>query len=402
MIFKRFLPGPRCRTLAFAALVGTIAFAPPAAASGAEDEESGNLDDVIRTAATQVVAIVKDKSVSVGQITPTNLPDANGGPVIEEKLKQAIDTIRPGAVRRTAPFSVKGDIELKPHPVASEAKLGQKVIRLIFRVIDNDTDESKAVTVTRFVRDNSSIIRLLGISGALPLDPKKDQGDQRRERNKEIQDRAANPKTFIDPNHPSIVSSSAASPYKVEILAGPLGDGTLRPTEALLAKLKNDLAFVDVDRGKVYEVRIHNASPEEVAVRVFIDGLDVFHFSEDRDPADPTRSRFSHFIVPPASAGTAGVETIPGWHKSLSGKPNFLAFLVTAYGAGASSKAGVPASGPVGVIQVQFSRCYPRLPGQKRGSSNETGFGPPRDIKQTAVEREIEPPTDVVSVRYTR
>ena len=160
---------------------------------------------------------------------------------------------------------------------------------------------------------------------------------------------------------------------------------------------------MDVDRGKVYEVRVHNASPEEVAVRVFIDGLDVFHFSADRDPSDPTRPRFSHFIVPPASGGKAGVETIAGWHKSIAGTPNFLAFLVTAYGEGASSKAGVPASGPVGVIQVQFSRCYTRLPGNRsRSPSNETGFGPPRDVEQEAVTREIEPPVDVVSIRYTR
>src|SRR5262249_51926878 len=141
-----------------------------------------------------------------------------------------------------------------------------------------------------------------------------------------------------------------------------------------------------------------NNSPEEVAARVFIDGLDVFHFSDDRDPFDRTRPRFSHFIVPPRSS-----ETIPGWHKSVSGKKNFLAFLVTAYGEGASSQAGIPASGPVGVIQVQFSRCYPRQAGgRSRSPSNETGFGPPRAIKQEAVAREIEPPTDCVSVRYTR
>ena len=46
-----------------------------------------------------------------------------------------------------------------------------------------------------------------------------------------------------------------------------------------------------------------NRTAEEVAIRVFIDGLDLFHFSNDRDPRDPTRPLFSHLIVPPAKAG---------------------------------------------------------------------------------------------------
>ena len=70
---------------------------------------------------------------------------------------------------------------------------------------------------------------------------------------------------------------------------------------------------------------------------------------------------------------------------------------------GSASSQGIPASGPIGVIQVQFSRCHPVLPGAGKGSpANETGFGPPRKIDQEEVAREVEPPIDVVSVRYTR
>jgi hypothetical protein len=61
------------------------------------------------------------------------------------------------------------------------------------------------------------------------------------------------------------------------------------------------------------------------------------------------------------------------------------------------------ALGPVGVIQVQFSRCYPGLAdGRRKSPGNETGFGPPREVGQTEVAREVELPIDVVSVRYTR
>ncbi|MFO0954693.1 MAG: hypothetical protein U0835_26715 [Isosphaeraceae bacterium] len=109
-------------------------------------------------------------------------------------------------------------------------------------------------------------------------------------------------------------------------------------------------------------MRVHNGSSEEVAVRVFVDGLDVFLFSSDRDPKDPSKPRFSHFVI---ASGKS--EIVPGWHRSLAGSPGFLAFLVTAYGQGASQE-GIPAQGPAGVVQVQFSKCHPALPGGGRAS----------------------------------
>lgn len=55
------------------------------------------------------------------------------------------------------------------------------------------------------------------------------------------------------------------------------------------------------------------------------------------------------------------------------------------------------------MIEVQFSRGYPELAGGRgKSPGNEAGFGPPREVGQTEIAREVEPPIDVVSVRYTR
>ncbi len=379
--------------------VSVLSLAPAARA----DAPSDTLSEVLHSAAEEILKVVKDQAVSVGQITPTGLPDANGGPAIVELLKGELERLRPGSVRRAGAFEVKGDFNLAPHPDPAEAGLGQKVVRLIFRVIDTATGEENSLRLTRFIRDNTTIARVLGVSGPLPLDPANDQHQQRRKRNLIIQEIVKNPKTFIDEKNPSRISSTKESPYQVEILAGPLGDGKTRPTEPRTARIDEGLGFVDVKRGEVYEVRIYNRSPDEVAVRLFVDGLDMFHFSDDRDGRDPAQPKFAYLIVPPAKDGNPGVETIAGWHKSIKGTENFRAFLVTEYGKGAASKEGIPASGPVGVIQVQFSRCYPGLAGgRRRSAGNETGFGPPREVGQTEVAREVEPPIDLVSVRYSR
>jgi hypothetical protein len=116
----------------------------------------------------------------------------------------------------------------------------------------------------------------------------------------------------------------------------------------------------------------------------------------------PSRRRLLKLSCPcpdgwtPRLSSDAWVPPRPGRRRTAHGA------LVTEYGKGAASSQGIPASGPIGVIQVQFSRCHPDLPGAKKGAGNETGTGPPREVGQTEVAREVEPPIDVVSVRYTR
>lgn len=69
---------------------------------------------------------------------------------------------------------------------------------------------------------------------------------------------------------------------------------------------------------------------------------------------------------------------------------------------GAVSQSGLASRGDVGVIHVQFSRCGQLAPGERAVPGNETGFGPPREVKQEVVSYQIEPPHDLVSIRYVR
>jgi hypothetical protein len=211
----------------------------------------------------------------------------------------------------------------------------------------------------------------------------------------------------------TLVRARKDSPYAVEIRKKKLNDaGGAVPVPA---DLRDGLAFVPIDRGEVYEVLVRNHAAHEVAVSLAIDGIDQFTFSDDRTPvlgqngkpvagADGkpmTRPRFSHWVVPPAKDGKPGEVLVIGWHKTVdpNRKDNVLSFLATEYGKGAASRFPTLAQGKIGTITVGICRTHPK---DSTRSGTETGFGPPRELKQEVVERKIEDPHEFVTVRYTR
>ena len=376
----------------------------------AETKVVGSFDEVISDAAVEVLKITANQPVIVGQFTPSFLPDSNSGPAIAELLKKALGA---DFVKRDALFEVKGDYTLREvdrsrdaHKPGDEFRLSDhapnhlKVIELTFRV-STRTGEKKTFDLARFVDDNKSIGQILQVSGFVKKETGNDR-EQRLDRNKKLAELGLKGKFFLDPAAPTIVKSVKESPYVIEVLAEPLAEHLKHENQpaahhprAIVARIdpENGLAFVEIPRDFIYEIHALNNSGKEAAVAVNIDGLNIFHFSEDVDQTG--KPIYSHLVFNQET-------TIVGWHKSVA-KARFDSFLVTEYGKGASSQAGIPAAGPVGVIQVAFSESLP-LPADKRPRSgaNETGFGPPRHVTQKPVAREITKPVDFITVRYTR
>jgi hypothetical protein len=376
----------------------------------AETKVVGSFDEVVADAAEQVLKITANQPVIVGQFTPTFLPDSNSGPAIAELLKKALG---PDFVKRDALFEVKGDYTLREVDQSRDAqKPGDefrlsdhapnhlKVIELTFRV-STRTGEKKTFDLARFVDDNKSIGQILQVSGFVQNGTGSDR-EERLKRNRILAELGLKGKSFVDPAAPTIVKSVKESPYAIEILAEPLAEhlkhenqpGAHHP-RAIPAKIdpESGLAFVEIPRDFIYEIHALNNSGKEAAVAVNIDGLDIFHFSED--VGQTGKPLYSHLVFDKETA-------IVGWHKSVA-KARFDSFLVTEYGKGASSQAGIPAAGPVGVIQVVFSESLPLPAGKRpRSTANETGFGPPRHVDQKPVAREITKPVDFITVRYTR
>lgn len=332
--------------------------------------------------AKDVLANTKQQAVTIGQFSGTGLPNSNSGPGIEQVLKEALEAQQRGAVRDDAKFEVKGDYLLVP----SKTNPALKAVRVKARILELETgEELKESRIDVELGGNNTIAEVLQVTAAL------DPHGAKVDRNQEIERAAKSPSVHIHGPQKSLVSSTASSPCSVELLVKSSPSGTPQPRAAHDEK---GLAFVGIQKDELYELRIHNRSSKEVAVAVSIDGLDVFHFTKDRTDGKPN---YSHQIIGPQST-----DIIHGWHNSIHGNENVLSFLVTGYGQGAVTKAGITARGKVGIIHVQFSECEPLPPGGKSRSGNETGFGPPKKVEQKVVSYEIHPPHDFVSVRYTR
>ncbi len=357
-------------------------------------QASTELREKLTRAAEQILENTHQDPVSVGFFTATRLEKTNTGPGIEELLKTELELKQKGSVKKDAKFEIKGDYAL----TLNKSDPSLKEIKITIRIIQADTsDELTQLRVEVTLDGNRTIAEVLQVTAAIEPDGTK------KERNKEIIKQAENPTVFIHGDKNTLISSTKASPYDVEILVKPLKDHAKQTAKPRAAKDADGLAYVEINREELYEVKVANRSGRETAVAVSIDGIDMFHFSNDKN--DRGEPQFSHFILPPK--GTPGAELpIVGWHKSVSGKDNFLSFLVTEYGKGAASqeekKTGLSAEGKVGVIHVQFAHCKPLPEGAKSAPGNETGFGPPREVKQKPVQYEIDPPHDFVTIRYTR
>lgn len=370
----------------------------------------------------------KQSAVRVGFFTPSGLDHANAGGAFMAELAAALGAF----VNPNAAFELKGEFLLVPDPLHPALKVIRVKARLTDTTTGDDVTEFKELVGDLFIRANPDIARLTGAVVAFKRDT--EYRDPREGRNKDIQDGLpdggnrppdgrppAPPKVQAHING-TLVSADPDCQFAVEIRARPLEHGG-RPAEARTPTLMDGLPFVRIDKGELYEVRAVNNSPHEVAVSVAIDGIDQFAFSDDRvrvtdkdgkpvldEAGKPVTRRLSHFIVAASKGGAPGEVVIPGWHKTAgmpdlpgkpgSGKPGrFLSFLVTDYGSGAASKFPTQALGKVGTITVGFARSFP--PGS-RGAGAETGFGPPVEVIQEVVKRDIDAPHAFVTVRYAR
>lgn len=267
--------------------------------------------------------------------------------------------------------------------------------------------------------DTSVIAKYAGFSG--PISP--DAGKEQRH-----EDLRANLQTSPVVLAGTKIKPSAHSPYAVEVLVFetkldshgewcPVGDG--RPAHPTLEAGR---PYVEIPLDAVYELVVYNDEPHKAAaVQCSIDGVNVFHFCEQRiSAADVTTYEmpaaknnvglpaFNHYLVfgkgqtDPYGEASDGAVRIPGWFLRVSPPNNVLSFLVKPSGQGAVSKLGFQAHGEVGAIHLQFAHANLLKAGSRARGGKETATGPPKNVEMKAVRAEAERPHEFLTIRYSR
>lgn len=227
-------------------------------------------------------------------------------------------------------------------------------IALNGKIVDSFGNSPVDIEFRDFIDDERKLFELLGPT--VNLEGKKDE-----ERSAIIRASILNPTSFTKDN---LVRASEDSRFALGVEV----NGELRPIES-----KNHLSFVGLDLADSFKVRLINEAPFEVAVGVAVDGLSVFHFSEQRsdDPERRGEPRYRYWTVQPNQPEGFAV---PGWHKRDSGVRNGLKieglvnkFTIAPLEEGAAFKLGRIQD--VGTITATFMACWEE--GRTRPPSDE-------------------------------
>jgi hypothetical protein len=350
--------------------------------------QSARADDALRTELVTVAQGIAEavkglghEAIAVGEFTGPAQLSASGGPLIVKTLTEEMP--KHGlAVKQGATVGVKGEFE--------DVKDMQSGL-LAARIKGTVTDRSGQVlfTFTRGVFGETALAALFGTTAKLPADLPP------AERNAELEKSLDTPKVHVQGPR---VSAAADSPYAVEILAAPQRGAKYQPRSATV---QNGQAFVRLSRGEVFGVRLSNKSPHDAAVTLTIDGLNLYAFSDVKDPKTG-RPRYAVVIVP------AGQEVfLPGWHRTNEASEEFV---ITEYAKSAAAE--LKSTAPTGTVTAAFAAAWPtdkappadEPPSQAGNSRSADAVGRGARVAQKFVEvqRHIGVVRATVSVRYAK
>lgn len=313
-------------------------------------------------------------AVAIGGFTAATSVKGSAGPEIQLKLSQMLQQLNVNVDADKYRYEINGNY--LPYNDPQSDLYG---VKLVTRLVDAE-DGTTLGEFPRFVFGPESVPRLLGltVSSKGGSDPK----IQSVSFKKSVQ----TPEVFLTG---AVVSASPVSPYSVELLV--LKSGQYQAIPMSSDTQRRPLAPLSKD--DIYAIRLTNNSDHDAAVRVTIDGVNTFEFSEQSP-------RPNYWIVPRSNDGKPSTTTIRGWDKSNS---KSVEFKVVDFPDSAAAKIKLQPS-QVGMISASFAACWenendrPRSEGRVRA----TGFGNEILDQKTLIKRHVGQVRDVISIRYER
>lgn len=314
-------------------------------------------------------------SIAVGGFNAATSVKGGAGPEVQMKLTEILQELQAKIDSDEYRFEITGNY--LPY---SDPDSGLRGVKVIGRLVDAE-DGTTLGEFPRFVFGPESVPKMLGLNvNTRGL-------TQPRAQSKAFEKALKQPKVF---QMGSQIATSPTSPYAIELMVKQ--GNQYVPRSATTDKKSRP--FVAVNPNEVYAVRLINHSKHEAAVKLCIDGVNVFQFS-GQNP------RPQHWVVPPKRNGKPGMTLVRGWSQSSG---TSFEFKVTDWPNSAAAKINLQPSQNIGVISAAFSACWaserdrPRDEGRTRG----TGFGNKIVDKKTMVQRQIGHVRDTISVRYEK
>jgi hypothetical protein len=363
--------------VAAVALLGLLVPAPQRA-------EAGELDSKIGSLATKLAEFLKDQShteVALNDIVGPPDPATNSGPGIQTRL--VAELAKKGIkINNKAALIIEGKyLSLDDDDNRKE----ELIVRLILFVSNKKGERLRDYTEDLSFKGggNDEIAKILNMQ--LDLSEKTKATPQ--DRNAEMKEQLKKPKIKIDDYK---VKTTEKSPYAVEVLVQAHGKGEFK---AATPTNKDGNVFVELKRGDVYKLRLHNNTKIEAAVTVTIDGVDAFQFFE------PEKNRPTSFLVQPTAT-----RDVKGWPR---GTESHNEFLVGSYSDSAAAKV-LKSTSRLGTITICFHPCWtgktppPEYDGSRSIEPNGTGLGKEVKEKTNVLPRTIGPLVTSIAIRYNK
>lgn len=347
--------------------------------------QAASLHDAVGGVCEKLCLYLKSKGetqIALGQFVGPPQVASTSGPGIVKVFHDYFEQHGVKVVKR-ANIGLKGEYSLTklPHEAVGIRIYGSLVDPFgdVLTDFTLDADGVAPGHVEHIVDDHKDIANLLGTTTEVYPE------DREIDRNKDFKHQILHPKLYVDQHK---CGPSKGSPYRIEVLV----HGHPAPID-----VTDGLGFVRIDRHQIYSVRLYNHSQYDAAVRLSIDGLNVFTFSKLRKPDGAPK--YSFYIVPAHK-----MVELKGWHLD---NHTVSSFKVTEYAD--SAAASINHHHDIGTITAVFSAAWPkggRKPHNEnytaKGGRNATGFGPPVSQVVKEVQREVGQMRASISLRYAR
>ena len=348
------------------------------------------LEKELRALVTDVAKVLEKQNqtdIRMGKFTGDGDIPSNFGPEIQRILLALFQQQKIG-VSRTATIEIKGDYR----PVTQDPEnpqLKEMFVRINARLVNTKSGKELAdvPVLSRAAYGNELLLRSTGVPVGLP--PSAD----RHVRNEVIRKQVEKPESHAVN---SLVKSSEGSPFAVELLVVPNAKAP-DPARGREVSKKAGLPFVEIKKDEVYRIKIHNNADFDVAVKVEIDGLDMYSFADRENRNAKGELNFTPVVV--IKKGTAGV--IRGWFRTLSKADSFQ---VSSYAESAVAELNA-SQADIGMVCVRFFAAWDteeqlRQEGAKDAIATKRGESVDQDLK--LVQKYLGTARDQVAIRYAK